>query len=455
MATTFTLDELYGEPAQPVAKPASSGWRVSPEEQATRDEERMRILQREANDPDLPGGAASRAAVGREIQRAGGKVVKQAKPAASQTTFSLDELYGEPAKPQAAPGFDLEAAQADNREQFLTDLFGKDRSISGQASQMAKGTVKNFATLGDMLLGIPHQAMSVMADLNVRLGQLVQGVPAKEIAQQAEAERNRILGAAPTPLTQTVQTLTGDEKASGVEHSMGEAMSWVDRQGQEIEARTGGRVAKEDVNSLVNEVLGLYGVKGTGAAGKAHVKAKLDAQAKAGQPEALTNEQAAQQRATRQADEAAEAAAETKRLEARANAEPAALEARSVERLRAQAAQREAVLTEQKTQAAETKAMKAKRNDVKAAFAEDPVWADYLRDRAETEALVREGRRAEAARLQPEEMAPRTRPAERTMVDEQARTIETVLGLPPDQLRVTAPTPLTRSPSARAGCCRC
>jgi len=173
------------------------------------------------------------------------------------------------------------------------------------------------------------------------------------------------------------------------------------------------------------------------------VKAKLDAQAKAGQPQALTNEQAAQQRATRQADEAAEAAAETKRLEARANAEPAALEARSVERLRAQAAQREAVLLEQKTQAAETKAMKAKRNDVKAAFAEDPLWADYLRDRAETEALVREGRRAEAARLQPEEMAPRTRPAERTMVDEQARTIETVLGLPPDQLRVTAPTPLT------------
>lgn len=441
MATTFTLDELYGEPAQPAAKPVSSGWRVTPEEQATRDEERMRILQREAADPDLPGGAASRAAVGREIQRAGGKAPKVAKPAAAQTTFSLDELYGEPAKPKDQ--FDPAQMQADNREQFLTDLFGKDRSISGQASQMAKGTVKNFATLGDMLLGIPHQAMSVMADLNVRLGQLVQGVPAKEIAQQAEAERNRILGAAPTPLTQTVQTLTGDDKASGVEHGMGAAMEWVDRQGQEIEAKTGGRIAKEDVNSLVNEVLGLYGVKGTGAAGKAHVKAKLDAQAKVGQPEVLTNEQAAQQRATRQADEAAEAAAETKRLEARANAEPAALEARSVERLRAQAAQREAVLTEQQQVQAETKAMKAKRNDVKAAFAEDPVWADYLRDRAETEALVREGRRAEAARLQPEEMAPRTRAAERTMVDEQARTIETVLGLPPDQLRVAAPTPLT------------
>ena len=444
MATTFTLDELYGEPAQPAARPASSGWRVSPEEQAGRDSERMRILQQEASDPDLPGGAASRAAVSREIQRAGGQAptrIRQAKSVAAQTTFTLDELYGGPAKPKNQ--FDPVEMQADNREQFLTELFGKDRSISGQASQVAKGTVKNFASLGDMLLGIPHQAMSFAADLDTRLKGLMQGKSHADVSKEAEARVREIMGGAPTPLSKLTSAIFDDGIPSNVDHAMEKVDGFFDTVGNKVQTATGGALRREDVKSLVNETFAIYGVKGVGAAGKAKVAAMEKAAQAEGQPKPLTSEQVAQERASQQADAAVEATAEAKRLEARANAEPAALAAQSAERLRGQAAQREAALAEQKLQATETKALKAKRADVRAAFAEDPLWADYLRDRAETEALVREGRQAEATRLQPEEMAPRTRPAERTMVDEQARTIETVLGLPPDQLRVTAPTPLT------------
>lgn len=487
MATTFTLDELYGEPAQPVTKPASSGWRVSPEEQATRDEVRTRILQREAADPDLPGGAASRAAVGREIQRAGGQPlasVKQAKPAAEQTTFSLDELYGEPAKakPESTSRterynflkaqFGEAQAEADAQQTASQELEASRREKLGAPGRLgedlgtvAKGTVKNFAALGDMLLGIPHQAMSMMANHNVRLAGLVQGKSHSEIAQEAEARVKDVLSGAPTPIGQLTAAIFDDGIPSDVDHAMEKVDGFFDKVGNKAQEATGGRVRREDVKTLVNDVFAIAGISGVRVAAKAKVTS-LDRAAKAeGQPKALTNEQAAQQRASRQVEEAAEAQAvgeaqgravmEAGRLraqEARAvaqreyagtNSDALALQARSVERLRAQAKVREDALGEQRLVQTETKALKAKRNDVKAAFAEDPLWADYLRDRAETEALVREGRRAEAMRLQPEEMAPRTRPAERTMVDEQARTIETVLGLPPDQLRVTAPTPLT------------
>lgn len=283
----FSFEEALGQPTTPAAPAASKGWRVTPEEQATRDQERMRILQREATDPNLPGGDSSRAAVEREISRAGGKVV-----AREPEGFSFDEGL----LPGNTNG-DSEGSL------FNRVMYGRDKapeyanSVGSYAAHVGKETLKNFASLADMFNGLPHQGLALMSDLNTRLAGLVQGKPHAEVSKEAEARVQEIMGAAPKQITQLTAALLGSGETAGVDQVMGTVDSWFDEKGAQLQKATGGALRREDVKSLVNAAFTAAGATGVKAAAGTKITNMRERAKAEGLPEKLTPEEVVAERA--------------------------------------------------------------------------------------------------------------------------------------------------------------
>lgn len=232
----LTDADVFGLPSAPAGPPRST-FQVPPEVQAERDVERRRILEREAADPRY--GADTQAAIRRELGRM---------PAGTQPTYLSDtDVFGEaPVTPASQPS---------------------------AARRLGLEAARNVASVGEMVLGVPAQALSVMADISSRIDSLARGRGSKEAAQLAAAERDRILQTySPRFLTDLVNQMTPKGEApspSQVERGMGALMDLVDRDAKAVEERTGGVLKKEDVTSLVNEGLALFGIKAPLAARKA------------------------------------------------------------------------------------------------------------------------------------------------------------------------------------------
>lgn len=285
-------------------------------------------------------------------------------------------------------------------------------SAKGPVRRVVEGTARNLATVGDMALGIPSQLMSVMGDVNARLGAITRGASSREAARAGEEERNRILEKySPHFLTQLVAAASGEEAPSQVEGGMQKLMNLLDEEGMQIEYRTGGLIKREDFGSLVN----------TAFAGAGALGAKVVAKKAAG-----TGRVPGERLEVIKAEKAVEHEWETITTE-RVLAERAAAQQAAIERLVPQTT---------------GKARKVREKEVRGAFAEDPEYATYLQNFGEEVARLREAGRGEQARLVITEMPVRTRPAERTAVDEAPRTIEPIPGLPADQLHVVAPRAL-------------
>lgn len=239
---TFTDADVFGLPQAP-AGPRRSEFQIPPELQAERDVERRRILEREAVDPNLDEGA--RAAVRREIARM---------PASTKASYLTDDdVFGGGGSPQTAS--------------------------QSMARRLGLEAARNTATVGEMVLGVPAQALSVMAEVNSRLASLVQGRGSKEAARLAQAERDRILQTySPRFLTDLVNQMTSKGEApnpSQVERGMGAFMELVQRDAKAVEERTGGVLKEEDVTGLVNEGLAIFGIKAPMAVKKAAKKAEV------------------------------------------------------------------------------------------------------------------------------------------------------------------------------------
>lgn len=240
---TFTDADVFGLPQAP-AGPRRSEFQIPPDVQAERDVERRRILEREAVDPNLDEGA--RAAVRREIGRM---------PASTKVSYLTDDdVFGGGGSPQTA-------------------------SQPSMARRLGLEAARNTATVGEMVLGVPAQALSVMAEVNSRLASLVQGRGSKEAARLAQAERDRILQTySPRFLTDLVNQMTPKGEApnpSQVERGMGAFMELVQRDAKAVEERTGGVLKEEDVTGLVNEGLAIFGIKAPMAVKKAAKKAEV------------------------------------------------------------------------------------------------------------------------------------------------------------------------------------
>jgi len=190
----------------------------------------------------------------------------------------------------------------------------------------------------------------------------------KEVGQRAQDSTQVIMGSLGQPardLLRTVGLLPANYK-SATDKGLSWAMEKVDEVGLAIQKKTGGAITQEDVQSVVTYTFGLMGAKGV----EASVKAGIDA-AKAREVfkelEALKGERAGERMKEGEAI-----------AEAEAISQPTQIKALRPDELRQQATD-------------EAKARRERRKEVRAAFAEDPVWADRQAGQAEYADFQRRG----------------------------------------------------------------
>ena len=318
--------------------------------------------------------------------------------------LSPDEFFAE-AKP-AGPSI----LSADD---FLSAAPAPKPASSSIGSVLTKG-VKNVGSIADMVLGLPGQALGVGADIGGRVSALLHGGSSSDAAWAGKALRESVPEALTAPISKALKVAGIDSGLddSDVSQLMGKAMGLVARGGQWVEEKTGKVLKQQDVESLVNTTLMGLGGRGLGAVVDPRLKAmgrvKEDPaalQAKLEAKVALDEELAGKK--------AAEAPIETStgRVIPRVD-QPTPMRASTPEEMKALEKQ-------------ERKVLRQKEKDVRAAFAEDPVYADQLEGRADLADQAREleGRHSRTDVLQA--TGERTRPATRTSVDEAPRNLST------------------------------
>lgn len=316
--------------------------------------------------------------------------------------LSTEEVFG-PATPASAPKRGLSTAE----------VFGEPEAEDKPSTIGAslKMGAKNVAAVADMVLGLPGQALSVGADIGGRAAALLRGGSRSDQEWAGKAMQGLVPESLLAPISSSLKAfgLSGTED-SDVSHLMAKAMGLVARGGEWVEEKTGKTLTKADVESLVNTTLLGLGGRGTAAVldprlkamgqwkeDPAALKAKLEAKV------ALDEEMAARK--------AAEAPIETPggRLIPRTD-QPTPLRASTPEEMR-------------RLEKQERKVLEQKRKDVRAAFADDPAYADRLQGEAD---LADQARELEGRYTRPENLPPnmtRTRAPEQTAADVAPKTL--------------------------------
>lgn len=315
--------------------------------------------------------------------------------------LSTDDVFGSPAKPASG----LSTA----------DVFGGPTSFGEESTtgKTLKRGAKNVASVIDMVAGLPGQALGVGADLGGRLSALLHGGSASDMAWAGKAYREAIPEALTAPISKTMKVFGSEHglEDSDVSGLMAKAMGLVSRGGQWVEEKTGKVLRQQDVESLVNTALFAAGGRGTAAAVDPRLKAmgrfKED-------PKTLQAK--------------LEAEAVLREEQAKLDAENAPIQTstgRVIPRVDKPTPMRASTPEEMKTlEKQERKVLRQKEKDVRAAFAEDPVYADQLEGRADLadQAREMEGRHTRRDVLQA--TGERTRAPERTAADDAAKTLE-------------------------------
>jgi hypothetical protein len=149
-------------------------------------------------------------------------------------------------------------------DEFLATKPG----IVDKALGVAKATGKNLAAVGDMILGLPGQALQVGADIGGRVSALARGGSRSDAEWAGKAMAQQV----PESLTHPVAKLmklagfAGAYDDSDVSAVMDKAMGLLARGGEWVEQKTGGALTKADVESLTNTALFALGAKGTSLA---------------------------------------------------------------------------------------------------------------------------------------------------------------------------------------------
>lgn len=155
--------------------------------------------------------------------------------------------------------------------------------VIGGVSAAGKAIASEAASLGDMLLSTPYQALGVMANSVRRAGgaltgeaRKAQGVAGKELQDKIQALDpglfKKLLNYLPQP--------KGEEAGSGgtshTEQGINTLMEWTDRDAASIEERSKGAIKKEDVQLFRDALLTAVGAKAVGAPAKAAGKVLAD-----------------------------------------------------------------------------------------------------------------------------------------------------------------------------------
>jgi hypothetical protein len=207
----------------------------------------------------------------------------------------------------------------------------------------------------------------------------------EEIGQEASADATRILDQYGSPALSLLRRwgFIDQEDRTAVEQGFAKIMEKVEETGAAVEERTGGKVLKEDVTQAVNLAFGALGVKGTQIIGKGTLS-RMKAKAAAKALDDLKGERAA------------ENLAESAAVETGPRQPPALADYKAYQK--ATPEERAAYTPEQREAMVEfAQARREAKAKARAAFAGDPFVA---------------GR------------TPRTRPGEKTAVDEAPRDLE-------------------------------
>lgn len=247
-------------------------------------------------------------------------------------------------------------------------IVAKTAAVVGEAAL-------NTAVLADMVLSLPGMTFGVAGDMGRRLYGVMSGENRKVTEQEAAKMREQFSEPFSNPIEKLMH-LSGYKEGysqSQINQVMSGAMSWLDKGGEWVEKNTHGVFSKADVGSLVNEAMALGGIRGTSALITKGVE-------KLGKPKA-----AAEKPTLRETEEA------TVRTEAKpqANEAPETVAKRNIEAATG--------ITDVKARDALRKQQQA---DVRAAFAEDPKYADYLDKYAAEEVRQRDVAAAAADQME-------------------------------------------------------
>jgi len=306
------------------------------------------------------------------------------------------------------------------KDPLSKEALDAENTFAGALGNRAAAFGKNVAAVGDMVLGLPGQALAVGLDIGGRMKALASG----GTRQDAELVGKELAKMAPEALTNPVQKLMkvfGYEQGytdSDVNQVMDKAMGLLSKGGEWVERNTRGALTKADTESLVNTALFALGARGTAS--------QVDpAVARLGKPklEPVDGKLAAQAEAAKllEAENAPLTLPTGSIIPKRPGPEPR-IRASTPDELRT-------------VETAEAKARREKRADVRAAFLEEPDYA--TRQQQLAEGMVEQ--RALASRLPPSEEMARTRGPATTVVDEAPRIFEAD---PVNGLRVTDPKAL-------------
>lgn len=284
----------------------------------------------------------------------------------------------------------------------LTQGALKPETYFGGVKRRAGEAGRTAVDVADIAVGgIPAMVLGTGQEVLGRLSALTDGRGYRQGAKDASAAARATGEAIGRPFYDSfvASGLIDPTKKTIAIEAMEKVSGWLEEQAAQAEDFTGGAISKEDYLASVNGFFAAMGVKGVKATAQAGLnRAGVKSSGKAWE-------------AARARDQAAVEAGKQTVNEFEALSQPTRMQAMPPDELRAQAL-------------AEAKARKQKREDVRAAFAEDPDYATMQQRLAEGSAERLEAARAEQARLQPTEMAARTRPPERVITDEVPRELQ-------------------------------
>lgn len=185
------------------------------------------------------------------------------KPISSKPSneFSFEDAFGLPAEPEYKPRSEASI-------------------VAGGIAAGGRAVANEVATLGDMILNTPTSIVGVGANILRRLGGVSKGEDRKEGAKAGRELQEKIEATAPNLLKKFVNfvPLPGEKTGSPthVEKAMGALLEWSDIDAQAAEDRSKGAIKKEDVQLLRDTALNFLGMKGI----TIPTKALVDAQGK-------------------------------------------------------------------------------------------------------------------------------------------------------------------------------
>ena len=169
--------------------------------------------------------------------------------ASAPTTVKLDALFGQQ---------DFNFKPGEKELQFAKD-------VGGNLAKTAGGVATNLAALTDMIVSLPGQMLGIGGDMGMRVRAAAAGIDRRTAAQMAQRFSHQISDPLSNPLKKLMSVFGYGEKydASDVATVMNKAGSLISAGGEWVEKQTNGALLKEDVESLVNALMGAAGSKGT------------------------------------------------------------------------------------------------------------------------------------------------------------------------------------------------